>query len=541
MQDRRQGNFQAPPLRPATTPPRSRGQRPPPGPQGHSPHRPSTGAGAFSSGTSSGARSSSEVLKTLLRKKACLYEPDTSRAVTLITWLVGRHLALERGFFSRQQLQAGVHSCVAFKIESGVITRTKVNRCMQIILNSCFHYIIPRPDGTEESGETFRKAFAAEASEDEFLLKRLPVPWNDMTVNKECVLTAAQMEDKTPVHTPQNSPQFTSMNAVDKPSPGKESIESDDKDESKRAVLLCFNENVRSAEAVFRCHNEFIHDTAHASNLQLSSLEWRQFFGKEAAGAPYLWGNIGIPVTHQEGKDRSQMDALGVMTSKEAAAFRTSWCAKRYDHNHELCGFAHTEVDGGWLRRNPSLCSYKDEMCPHVSKLSQGRSGSTVVILNECPHGIECGLAHSVEEIIYHPARYKGRICPSSGRPTGCQLGDICPNFHPHESYKFPKKPDSRSPRHGRQSQQAGANKAAPSLPSGAPILYASPAPLSSFDQQLATPGLKNLYRRHCSVARALLRNERRPCYYSGFGDDIEEVTDEKVTKLVIGTGNPKS
>jgi len=142
-------------------------------------------------------------LKTLLRKKACLYEPDTSRAVALVTWLVGRELVLNYGYFSRQQLQAGVHTCVSEKIKSGAITRTKVNRCMQIILNSCFHYIIPRPDGTEENGDFFRGRFAAEnrttleqkkIKDDSFLLEVLPSPWNDIVIDKDAILAASSVE-----------------------------------------------------------------------------------------------------------------------------------------------------------------------------------------------------------------------------------------------------------------------------------------------------------------------------------------------------------
>ena len=122
------------------TPPRSKQQQRSPvmTPQ-RSPTAPSTPVGTGSPSTSgpNPPRSSSEILKTLLRKKACLYEPETSRAIAFVTWLVGRELALEYGYFSRQQLQSGVHACVAKKIDDGTITRTKVNRCMQIILNSC--------------------------------------------------------------------------------------------------------------------------------------------------------------------------------------------------------------------------------------------------------------------------------------------------------------------------------------------------------------------------------------------------------------------
>ena len=485
-------------------------------------------------GSQGGSRSASEVLKTLLRKKACLYEPDTSRAVALVTWLVGRELALQFGFFSRQQLQAGVHACVSTKIDAGIITRTKVNRCMQIILNSCFHYIIPRPDGTEESGDSFREVFAKEMRDDLRLLSVLPAPWNDISVNRSEILIACQDEDDLQrssknYETPHSSPQ---LGSIQDRSPGRESNDGDDGDASisKRAVLLCFNENVRQAEDVFRCHNEFIRDTAHACHLQMSSNEWRLFFGREAASTPYIWGNVGIPIPFMEGQGPAQTDALGVLTRGEVAALRTSWCCKRYDHDHELCGFAHSQVNCGWLRRDPSTFRYKDVMCQYVSSISvpsnRGGIARNVLVLNECPYGVDCEFAHATEEIVYHPNRYKQRPCASLGRPGGCSFSDVCPNFHPADSYRFPKKADGRSPRHSRHAQHHISTRiTSPSspntIPFGSPIVYASPAPVSSFERHLLTPGLQSLYRRNCSVFRATLRGGvAYECLYSYFGDD---------------------
>lgn len=535
--------YSQPPLPPSAsnTPPRlSSGDRGGRGPvhsriatPGQSPHRsqqsmPGNGNGGVSS------RSSSEVLKTLLRKKACLYEPDTSRAVALVTWLVGRELALEYGFFSRQQLQAGVHACVSDKIDDGLITRTKVNRCMQIILNSCFHYIIPRPDGTEENGETFRGVFSNEMKDDSFLLSVLPVPWNDISVDRDTILAACEEEidqhhhykpKKWTFETPQSSPRLSSVPAPDKGSPSRDSLGGDS--DAKRAVLLCFNENVRCAENVFRCHNEFIRDTAHACHLQLSSNEWRLFFGREAAGAPYIWGNVGIPVPFLEGQGHQQLDALGCLTKEEVGVLRTSWCSKRYDHDHELCGFGHPEVNGGWLRRNPLSRKYKDDMCPDVSAAPRHEltGFQDAIGIHECPRGVNCTHAHSLEEIIYHPNRYKLRPCSSSSRAGGCALGDVCPGFHPADSYRFPKKSDIRSPRHSRPGQQhsgnGGKGASAAALPSGSPIIYASPAPISSYERHLLLPGLQNLFRRNCTVLRASLRNNGGTyCNYSCFGDD---------------------
>lgn len=534
------------PQRPARGPPRS---------QGPSPHRPQQQAGGPGNGPPSvgggsstgggGSRSSSEILKTLLRKKACLYEPDTSRAVALVTWLVGRELALEHGYFSRQQLQAGVHACVADKIDSGTITRTKVNRCMQIILNSCFHYIIPRPDGTEEKGHTFRATFQDEVGNDSHLLRMLPVPWNDLVVNREVVLNASDAElegskneQKEPLSqqaSPKGSP---SLKPQESRSPNRDKDNRDDDNDSKRAVLLCFNENVRAAEDVFRCHNEFIRDSAHSSNLQLTAQEWRIFFGKEAASTPYIWGNVGIPVVAVESSNGAsrKVDVLGQMTPVEAGKFRVTWCAKRYDHDHEFCGMAHVEINGGWLRRDPYIHPYKDEFCPSVIKVADKRGQ---YVINECPNGVNCEFAHSHEEMIYHPNRYKAKVCGSIMRTGACRFGDICPHHHPSDSAARPsgKKGDGRAPssRHGRSSAQPGSSgKNALSIPSNSPILYASPAPVSSFERHLIMPGLQNLFRRQCTVVRAHLRNPKCRCCYSYFGDDAGVDSD-------LSAPNPKA
>jgi hypothetical protein len=468
-------------------------------------------------------RSSSEILKTLLRKKACLFEPDTSRAVALVTWLVGRELAMEYGFFSRQQLQSGVHACVASKIDGGIITRTKVNRCMQIILNSCFHYIIPRSDGTEEKGDYFREGFSQSVKGDSFMLKYLSRLWNDVIVDRDTVLQASlhDGEEKTlpnkPPYTPKSSPKLSS---IDPPRSPKEFVDSDHF-ESKRAVLLCFNENVRSAEDVFRCHNEFIRDTANAAHLQLTAQEWRTFFGREAGHGLYLLGKVGIPMSAQDAPGGP--DLLGRMSSEEAGKFRTSWCTKRYDHDHRLCGFAHVEVNGGWLRRNPMVYPHDDEMCTFVSKISDERLGDFFV--NECPKGVHCTKAHSMEEITYHPNRYKHKVCSSVHSPSGvCPMGDVCPDLHPQDSTRPPKKPAEKvfTSRYGKKGEQSVGLKATTVPPMASPVVYASPAPFSSFEKQLLMPGLQSLYRRHSSVIRAHVGSSgQHACHYSCFGDDL--------------------
>ena len=95
---------------------------------------------------------------------------------------------------------------------------------------------------------------------------------------------------------------------------------------------MCFNENVRSAEDVFRCHNDFIRDTANASNLQLSTIEWSQFFGVENSLSQ---GNIGVSMLVGAPLG-GPPDLLGRMNPDELGKFRTTWCTKRYEHDHDL-------------------------------------------------------------------------------------------------------------------------------------------------------------------------------------------------------------
>jgi hypothetical protein len=392
---------------------------------------------------------------------------------------------------------------------------------MQIILNSCFHYIIPRPDGSEENGDAFRDTFSATAVDDSKGIQSLPAPWDNLVVEKEFVLAAASHE-----MSPSNSPRMASQQ-----------ITAIDDALSKRAVLLCFNENVRSAEDVFRCHNEFIRDTANASNLQLSAQEWRTFFGKDTAKISRAWGSAGTStaVAKAESDVTKQPDVLGRMGADELSRMRTTWCTKRYDHDHDLCAFAHVEVNGGWLRRDPLIHPYRAEICPSVVGIANKMISPYGFVMNQCEKGTECDLAHSKEEIDYHPDRYKRKIClSSSSRNSTCPLGDICPYFHTpvtvvqgkrrvspeRRNHASPQRPSSY-----RQSYVHGTHTGSKTLaglpPEGSPMMYISPAPVSSFEKNLGAPGLQSLFRRHSSVVGGYLRHgERCKCCYSNFGDD---------------------
>lgn len=474
------------------------------------------------------SRPAPEVLKTLLRKKACLYEPVTSRAITLTTWLIGRDLALRKGYFTRQDLQTGVHAVVSNKIDSGFVTRTKVNRCMQIILNSCFHYIIPKPDGSVESGDTFREDFTKSVVDDTYLLHSLLPPWQDLDVSLAAIL--------------EKNEHFSSQ----------EETEHEVEGSPKRLVLLCFNENVRSAKDVYRCHNEFIRDAAISANLHLSAEEWNVFYSKRdddvSQGTPITSDStkseavISSPLVSRDGEgadgsfftfdippEVSQtlsckennptcVGMFGAMNTQELAEFRTTWCCKRYDHDIEKCKFAHVDINLGWLRRDATKYDYKPVLCPHVSSVPvMDRNQNECVYVNACKNGKNCKFAHSHEEVNYHPLRYKKKECKLSC----CQLRDICPCVH-NISPSMVKSPRIfRSPKGSRASGQGMPleRSAKSTLSNGAPMMYIKPSPESDCEKRLRLPGLRTLFRQNCGAhyAATLPGNTKLP--YTCFGD----------------------
>ena len=496
-----------------------------------------------------GARSPPEVLKTLLRKKACLYEPCTSRAITLVTWLVARKLGLAKGYFSRQTLQAGVHAVVSKKIESGMITRTKVNRCMQIILNSCFYYIIPRPDGLEEDGGPFSKSFQESVVDDTHLLKSLLAPWDDLDIlEADKVMYYEEeegLEDDGGGGYQGTSRKSKTSKCKEENGKGKHLLSLVNKGKAsqpKRAVLLCFHENVRSAEDILRCHNEFIRDAAISANLFLTSDEWRFFYtrkdddssqsittadsnasvgacvysspmmrGAEGCDIPYL--SFDIPselsdslafndtVPDTSGKNA---DVRGQMNSNELSKFRTTWCCKRYDHDATLCRFAHVNENKGWLRRDPTIYDYKDELCGFTATITNDDSVYKGCFVNACKNGLLCRSAHSQEEVDYHPVRYKNRKCTNKSRP--CNLLDICPHSHPdserHIHHPNRRRGDSIPNGKGvlRTSTAGPEEGETPKILGGSPVLYLSPAPMSKFDNAFQFAGFQSLFRRNCTV-----------------------------------------
>mmetsp|Transcript_12234 Transcript_12234/g.17390 ORF Transcript_12234/g.17390 Transcript_12234/m.17390 type:complete len:472 (-) Transcript_12234:236-1651(-) len=448
---------------------------------------------------------------------------------------------------------------------------------MQIILNSCFHYIIPRPDGTEERGDTFQKLFQQTVIDDTHLLKSLPHPWSDLESNLKSLIendigTSAWVDE---------------VNEIDHSIPSKKMPDNKDlcSTSSRRPVLLCFNENVRSAEDVLSCHNEFIRDAAISANLLLTADEWRVFFvasddddgshshitdgtvestlsgggitnsplirTSEGCDIPYISFEIPADVSSflslkEQLPDpwAKKNDSLGQMNPSELAKFRTTWCCKRYEHDHNLCRFAHAEINKGWLRRDPMNYEYSDTMCPNTSKITDENSVLHGCHLNACPEGNKCRFAHSKEEIDYHPKQYKSCSCESVLKKSAfnnCKLRDICPFLHPENHHHLSPKGMLRSPLRnnskrsfdnhprgkgmnitsGKHIGNMMSGNVSTVIPEGTPIIYLNPAPKSNYEKSLMLPGLKDLYRRNCaSHYVSHFGFTQKDCCYNNFGDD---------------------
>ncbi|CAN0212706.1 unnamed protein product, partial [Phaeothamnion confervicola] len=160
-----------------------------------------------------------------------------------------------------------------------------------------------------------------------------------------------------------------------------------------------------------------------------SSVEWQEFLsggaspgGHSGGGGGHLrepggyGGGGGIELAQQE-------DPLGCMTEEEVAAFRTKWCANQHPHLAEFCENAHREINKGWLRRNPrGPHFYTARKCPDVTLPDQVQEYE-----NRCRADRDCPMAHSKEELNYHPISYKHRRC-NYGRT--CRFKALCPFSH---------------------------------------------------------------------------------------------------------------
>jgi hypothetical protein len=336
-------------------------------------------------------------------------------------------------------------------------------------------------------------------------------------------------------------------------------------DGNRRPVLLCFNDNVRSAEDVLRCHNEFIRDAAISANLVLTAEEWRSFFSRlddensiaEGPSEPSVSGpSTRAPMTKIDKKEDYQFsidvnsffeyksssncqsnlsdrwmkkpDYFGSMGSSDLSKFRSEWCCKRYDHNLSLCRYAHASINQGWLRRDPTKFQYCAKMCPNVFRIDNEAIFLSGCHVNACKDGVHCRYAHSQEEINFHPDVYKTIPCESFRRSIiSCESKDICPHFHhcDQHSGRYSRRQMDWSPRTKSVSSAAAAKHHSLSknnnIPEAASTLYVSPAPESEFERTLLFPGIKSLFRRHGSTMLAHhCGYSQKDCNYSLFGDN---------------------
>lgn len=79
------------------------------------------------------------------------------------------------------------------------------------------------------------------------------------------------------------------------------------------------------------------------------------------------------------------------------------------------CQFSHSLH---WPRRPHRGHQYSPELCPHV-RVSAGAARGEVRVENACPAGAKCLLAHSKEEVLYHPHILKTCLCEEHANRQG--------------------------------------------------------------------------------------------------------------------------
>lgn len=103
--------------------------------------------------------------------------------------------------------------------------------------------------------------------------------------------------------------------------------------------------------------------------------------------------------------------------------FRTVMCAS-YKKGQvctffKQCHFAHGPKE---LRRSPAVYKYSPELCPEAKNSEM------------CSHGLECPFSRNLTESLYHPERYKTRVCEQWQRGE-CLRGEACAFVHDHHAF----------------------------------------------------------------------------------------------------------
>eukprot|EP00933_Yihiella_yeosuensis_P009216 TRINITY_DN11502_c0_g1_i1.p1 TRINITY_DN11502_c0_g1~~TRINITY_DN11502_c0_g1_i1.p1 ORF type:complete len:1114 (-),score=259.83 TRINITY_DN11502_c0_g1_i1:87-3260(-) len=123
------------------------------------------------------------------------------------------------------------------------------------------------------------------------------------------------------------------------------------------------------------------------------------------------------------------MALASVLSEKGLARFRTKRCERLLATGScafgEKCQYSH---DKCWCRRNPVKIQYKAELCPKVAA-----SGNAAA----CEARGDCPFAHTMEEVQYHPQRYKTSLCQHAGPCTDY----YCPFAHSRSELRVPPPP----------------------------------------------------------------------------------------------------
>ncbi|KAH7647457.1 having 3 CCCH RNA binding domains involved in RNA metabolism [Cryptosporidium bovis] len=120
--------------------------------------------------------------------------------------------------------------------------------------------------------------------------------------------------------------------------------------------------------------------------------------------------------------------ANALLSIEELTRFRTKLCKRSLkdgcDFGPLRCQYSHNVY---WPRRcpfylsDPSALRYIPDICPDITILDQ----SSGKVVSMCNRGGYCPFAHSMEEVIYHPLRYKTEVC------TAFQKGE-CKIYYCH-------------------------------------------------------------------------------------------------------------
>lgn len=186
-----------------------------------------------------------------MRKKTFAYDVDLSRTLTILTWQVGRELTIRKGHFYRRELTDTIHSIAKTVIDRGFTTKTRVNRCLQALLKSCFEYVACYDESSRASGQAFSSIFLRQVDDSAtfHLYKQLSPTWRE-GLNRHCASSGGLTVDSTHDY---------------------------DKDKFTGAPMG-FKVNIRSYEALKSSLENHIVDIAARAKLKPTGEEWSLFF-----------------------------------------------------------------------------------------------------------------------------------------------------------------------------------------------------------------------------------------------------------------------